>query len=116
MLIDLAMYEAYMDEVHRFNMAIHRRRIRPTVYRDGKTYLVYYVEIESDVLWFLCYELVWDWQHQHGRIPYVTDDVIYCVSGQEWEHLLRESGVDRNPYFAGAKIVTGKLVSLPLTL
>lgn len=108
-------YLAYMDEVWRFNTQC-KRGAKPTVYRLGKTYQIYWVELEADTLWFLCFELIWDAIQVHSYLPSIVDTTLSCVSAGEWMHLLLQTGITRHPFFEGQRIVSGKLVTSPLTL
>ena len=113
--MDMALYLAIQDEILRFNQKIHRDHVRPTVYRENKTFQVYYAFYESDVVWFETYELVQTHSSVHIRTPFIHDNVIACHSESEWAHLLEESGIQRNLHFSGNGEVTGKLVTKPLT-
>ncbi len=115
MLIDIDLYAALLDETWRFTVACRHPNIKPTIYRSGRTYLINGAELESDIIWFYTVELVWDWIHVHGRIPFIHDEVWHCISEDEWVHLLVQSSVQRNPYFSGTRYVTGELVPIPLT-
>lgn len=97
--MDIDLYSALLDETWRFNAYRRKYRIHPTIYRAGKTYVVTRAFIESDVLWYHCFELVPHPIHVHTRVPFVRDVVIHCESYFEWEHLMVETGVERNPYF-----------------
>jgi hypothetical protein len=112
--MNLGLYEALLDETWRFTVACRNPNIRPTIYRNGKTYQINGAELFADVIWFFTVELVWDWIHVHGRIPFVHDEEWFCVSEEEWIHLLVQSSVPRNPFFYGTRIITGKLVAIPI--
>lgn len=96
---DIEAYLALQDEIWRLNVKIHKEYLKPTIYREGKTYCIMYAFLESDVLWFQCYLLNIFYPYLHFRVPFVEDVVIYCVSPYEWEHLLLESNVARHVYY-----------------
>jgi hypothetical protein len=114
-VIDPEQYLAYHDEVWRFNVAC-KHGAKPTVYCEGRTYQIYWTEMEADILWFLCFELVWDQIQVHSYLPSIVDTTLYCMSSDEWDHILLQTGVTRHPFFNGQRIVSGKLVTSPLTL
>lgn len=103
-------FVALQDEIYRLNQAIHRG-IRPILYRQQGGYLVYGVTWESDYLWYETLKLmVWE-PNIHTRWLYHASTTIQGQVGPEWELILRESLIERNPYFTErAKVVTGSLL------
>lgn len=108
-------YVAIQDEIWRLNAQIHRTHIKPTVYREGRTYAIMSAFLESDILWYSCYELITYNPYVHMRVPFIREFVIYCDSPHEWEHILVETGVVRHSYLENTTQVTRKLRSKPLT-
>jgi hypothetical protein len=111
--MNVNLYGALLDETWRFTIACRgNRAIRPTIYRAGRTFQLYGAEVFADQIWLYGVELVWDWIHVHGRIPYIEDHEWQCLSEDEWIHLLVQSSVHRNVYFTN--IIADKR-TIPLT-
>jgi hypothetical protein len=92
------LYAALLDEVQRFNHAIHLG-LRPSIYRAGVTFIIEYAELESDRLWFYCIKLEWNGVEKHLYTPHVQEYTWYCYGQSEWAVLLWQSGLRRNSYF-----------------
>lgn len=105
------LYEALYDEISRLNHALRHGWVKPTIYRQGKTYQIYSVFLESDVLWFEVFELIIFGPSIYIRIPYITDYYLPCSHEEEWHHLLIESHIARHWYFSWSGPKTGKFIT-----
>jgi hypothetical protein len=109
--MDIEFYIALQDEIWRATSAIHKG-LKPTIYRNGRTYLVEAVFLESDVLWFQTVQLVWSTVRVQEYWAHVKQVVFPCVSEWEWMHVLYQSGLSRSAYFIQDNIQTEKLKAL----
>lgn len=91
-------FVAIQNEIWRFNHRI-AAGAKPTVYRYGKTYEIYFASYESGRIWLECYELLWCGPSVRDYAPFLTDETLICEY-DEWSVLMRLLGLARHDFLA----------------